>query len=347
MSRGAYIAVAVVVVAAALVAAVLVSWGGGGTQLSQPGQASTAAEQHCAAVETVRIGTLRGGVSTLDVIETLGLDEKHCLQIETLYFAKTLDLANALARGDIDVAVIPAEFVAKLREQGTDAVIIAVDFYQNQAIVVRPGVEAETIENLEGARLGVFKPTGTYAIFRAYMKAIYGIDVEEYFTLVDAPPPQLVQAFERGDVDAVVLWEPLVSKLVVEYGGRILVSYEQLWREWPGHVGDQGVMIVYAARGSWARENPELVEALQAARSEAAHAWNNNMSLAVDILAKGYGLSREAAEYCWQRLKMEESEALSKPMVENILAVWELARRGGYISSSPDQLAEGAFWQAG
>jgi len=328
LDRG--LVIAVVIVAAVFAAAVTLCLG--------PGSGSA---------EAVRIGTLRGGVSTLDVIAKLGLDKKHGLDMRLEYFTKTLDLANALARGDIDVAVIPVEFVAKLREQGGDVVIIAVDFYQNQAIVARPEAVLKSVEDLEGRRVGVFKPTGTYAMFKAYMRAVYGIDVEKDFKLVDAPPTQLVQAFERGDVDAVVLWEPLVSKLVADMGGEILVAYSDLWRKWSGNTSGNGVMIVYAARGSWARENPGLVEKLQTIRADAAQKWNRDKALAVSILGEGYGLSEGAAELCWSRVKMNEAKALTQSMVENIVSVWRLAREGGYISSDPETLAKGAFWQAG
>jgi len=318
---------------AALLLAVYIFYLGGGGQAADEAPA-------------VRVGTLRGGVSSLDVMERLGLDGKHGFRLEKVLFTKTLDLANALSRGDIDVAVIPAEFVAKLRESGADVVIIAVDFYQNQAVVARNSSAAGGIEDLYGKKLGVFKPTGTYAMFRAYMRTIYGVDAEEAFQVASMPPPQLVEAFKRGDVDAVVIWEPFVSKLVAEHGGSIVVSYDELWRKWSGHVGDNGVMIVYAARGGWARSHPGLVEKLQAARAEAAEAWNRDKGLAAEVLG-GYGLGAGAAELCWQRVRMETVRGVTRSHVENILAVWRLARQGGYIAGEPEKLAEGAFWQAG
>ncbi|KSW11599.1 hypothetical protein CF15_01850 [Pyrodictium occultum] len=343
-ARRAWIAVAAALAAIAAVAAALLIHGGGpGAQAPETGTAG----QQGAALPVVRVGTLRGGISSLDVIKELGLDRKHGIDVRVVYFTKTLDLANALARGDLDAAVIPAEFVAKLREHGSDVVIIAVDFYQNQAVVARRGSGIETVQDLRGRRVGMFKPTGTYAMFKAYMRVLYGIDVEKEMQLVDAPPPQLLQAFERGDVAAVVLWEPLVSKMVADMGGRIVATYSGFWRSWNGSVGDNGVMVVYAARGSWARSHPGLVERLQEARAEAARKWNRDKALAASILVKGYGLSEGAAELCWKRVRMNEEKGLTESMVENILAVWRLAREGGYISSSPESLAEGAFWQAG
>jgi NitT/TauT family transport system substrate-binding protein len=353
MSRGALAAILIAVIVAAAI--VLVAYRGGG----RPSAASeTAAKtstvaassttvmgQNAANLPVVRVGTLRGGVSSMDVILALKLDKKYGFRLEPHYFTSTLDLANALSKGDIDIAIIPAEFVAKLREHGANITILAVDFYQNQAIVVRKDVNTTSIEQLRGARVGVFEPTGTYAMFLAYMRSIYHIDPQSYFNLVNAPPPQLVQAFARGDVDAVVIWEPFVSKLVGEFDGRILISYKRLWSMWDGHVGDNGVMIVYAANAKWAWNHPRLVEKLLKARSAAAREWNSNETLATSILEKNYGLNAGAARLCWKRLKMEESEKLTEIMVKNILAVWELAREGGYITKSPEELAKGgAFW---
>jgi NitT/TauT family transport system substrate-binding protein len=298
-----------------------------------------------AGASIVRIGTLRGGISSLDVILSMHLDEKYGFEVKPLLFSTTLDLANAIAHGDVDVAIIPAEFVGKLRESGSNITILAVDFYQNQAIVVKEGSGIASIADLEGRRVAVFKPTGTYAMFKAYMKTLYGIDVERDLVLVNAPPPQIVQAFQRGDVDAAVIWEPFVSRLVADYGGRILASYKQLWSLWSGHVGGNGVMIVYAARASWAARHEGLVEKLLEARSEAARLWNSNETLAIEILEKNYGLSPSASKLCWERVKMEESPGLTRVMADNIVAVWRLALEGGYLHEAPEKLARGAFWR--
>ena len=329
--------------AAALVAALVVAGAAAyyvASSRGGPAQATTA-------LPVVRVGTLRGGVSSLDVMLAEHLDSRHGIRVEPHYFTTTLDLANALAHGDIDVAIIPAEFVAKLRASGVNVTILAVDFYQNQAIVVQGGSGIRSPRDLVGKRVAVFKPTGTYAMFRAYMRILYGIDVERDLELVNAPPPQIVQAFARHEVDAAVIWEPFVSKLVAEYGGRILASYRDLWGNWTGHVGPNGVMIVYAARTAWARGHPGLVSKLLAARSDAARLWDEDESLAARILEGSYGLSGGAARLCWERLKMEQAAGLDRAMIENILAVWRLAWEGGYINVEPEAIAQGAFWQGG
>ncbi|RUM47452.1 MAG: hypothetical protein DSY37_02400 [Hyperthermus sp.] len=291
----------------------------------------------------VRIGTLRGGVSTLDVILEEKLDAKNGFTIKPLYFTRTLDLANALEKGDLDVAIIPVEFVAKLREKGLDIIIIAVDFPQNQAIIASNKSSIKSLSDLRKARIGAFKPTGTYAMFTAYMKTLEGFNPDP--STVNMPPPQLLQALARGDVDAIVVWEPLASKAVAEMGGRIIATYGELWRQWSrGKWGDNGAMIAYAARGEWARKHPDLIARLQEARATAAKQWNNNPQLAEKILIEKYGLTPKAAELCRKRLRMVEEKWVTREMAENIKAVWTLAKQGGYIKTSPEELAREAFW---
>jgi NitT/TauT family transport system substrate-binding protein len=323
------------------------STGSAKTSIESPKSPTSTETSTASKLPEIRIGTIRGGISSLDVILAKKLDEENGFRVKLVLFTATLDLANAIAHGDVDVAIIPAEFVAKLREKGTNVTILAVDFYQNQAIVVQGDENITSIEDLKGKKVAAFKPTGTYAMFKAYMKAIYGLNAETSFNIVNLPPPQIVQAFAKKEVDAAVIWEPFVSRLIADYGGKILVSYQELWQKWEKHIGDNGVMIVYAARGDWAAEHPELVEKLLAARSKAASIWNSDERLAEKILVDNYGLSEEAAKLCWNRLKMEVAKDLTKNLVKNILAVWELAREGGYISSQPESLAKGAFWEAG
>ncbi len=294
-------------------------------------------------VETVRVGTLRGGVSSLDVIEYLHLDKETSIRVKVIRFTATLDIANAIARGDIDVAVIPVEFVAKLWERGYKVGVIAVDFYQNQAVIARGNVNAKTLEDLEGMRIGVFTPTGTYAMFRAYTRIIYHKEPLEMFKIVNLPPTQLVEAFARGDIDAAVVWEPIASMLVADYGGKIVVTFQQLWRRVLGKTTLKPVMIVYAARLDWARKHEHELKTLLELRSRAAHLWNTNRSLALRILEEYYHLTPRAAQLCWSRLHLVEAVNLNKPLEESMRMVWNLAWRGGYLPYNPSRIPDTIF----
>ena len=275
-------------------------------------------------------GTLLGGISTLDVIEYKKsyFENKYGVEIEIRKFEKTLDIATALSKGEIDIAVIPAEFVAKIWEKGDKAYIIAVDMLQNQAIISKKRI---SIQNLTKLRIGVFKPTGTFAMFRSYMRLIYGINVDK-LNLIDSPPPILIKGFEKCEIDVIVIWEPYVSKLLAK-GYYVIETYESLWKKlYPNYYP---VMIVYAARNDL---NPDLVKVTKDMRIEAAKIWNSNKTLIVMILKKYYRLNDKEIEILYKRVRIID-KPLDNKFVESIRKVWELAWKGGYLSQKPEYQA--------
>ncbi len=282
-------------------------------------------------VEKIRVGTLQGGVSTLDVVPMV--DDRKLVSVK--YFDKTLNLAQALEKGDIDVAVIPAEIVAKLDQMGGEVRIVAVDMFQNQAIVVHQESGIEELKDLVGRKVGVFTPTGTYAMFRTYM-TLRRIPLDG-MVLVDKPPAQLVQAFQSGEVDAIVIWEPFVSKLLCS-GGRVLESFSSLGQNLTGR---KPVMIVYAASNKAVREKRSALRELIKLRIEAAKFWANNRNKVVEILTKKYDLTEEEANSVYNRVDIWRG-GLTKDLEENIMTVWKLAWRGGYLKKDPSNL-EWAF----
>ncbi|RSN77697.1 MAG: hypothetical protein DSO07_09535 [Thermoproteota archaeon] len=265
------------------------------------------------------VGTLQGGISTLDLMP----------DVDVRYFDKTLDLAQALMRGDVDFAVIPAELVAKIRMMDSDVKIISVDMMQNQAIVVK---DISSLEGLRGKRIGVFTPTGTFAMFSSYMSALNITD----FKLVDKPPAQLIQAFQKDEVDAVVIWEPYVSKLV-GMGGKILVTFRDLWRIC-GLKGDP-VMVVWAARPGI---DADSVNKVMKMREKALSEWGNE-TLVVRVMMDKYGLTAEEASFMYKRVEIVKT-GLDEDLKRSIREVWYLAWRGGYIQRDPSEIGEDAFW---
>mgnify|MGYP000387703363 CR=1 FL=1 len=264
----------------------------------------------------VVVGTIQGGISTLDIMEASWM--------KVVRFDKSLDLSQALSRGEVDVAVITAEMYAKFAERDKDLKIIAADMLQNQAII---GVE--DIRELKGKRVGATTASGTYAMFLAYLN-LSGLSQKD-IVVVDAPPLQLVQALERGDVDAIVCWEPIVSKLIAK--GYRHVDFIQLAER---YLGRKPVMLVWVAKASFL-ERPEAREFVKM-RERAASEWGQR---APEALKKLYNMSDSEIEVLMKRV--EVVRGLPK---EDIIVAWKLASAGGYISEgSIEELMERAFWE--
>ncbi|MEM3691506.1 MAG: ABC transporter substrate-binding protein [Candidatus Korarchaeum sp.] len=271
----------------------------------------------------ILVGTIQGGISTLDLMEG------KVDWIDVMRFDKSLDLAQALSKGEVDVAVITSEMYAKFALKDESLKVIAADMLQNQAII---GVKE--LNELRGKKLGATTASGTYAMFLSYIK-LAGLSLDD-IRVVDAPPLQLAQAFERGDIDAILCWEPLVSRLIAK--GHEHVDFSDLSRK---YVGRDAVMLVWVAREG-VLSRPELRE-LMTLRKDAAARWDRD---APQVLKRLYGLSDEEVNVLLSRVKVLRGDL--RDYEDGIVVSWRLALMGGYIEgdeSSIELLRMRAFWE--
>ncbi len=281
---------------------------------------------------TVRAATLLGGISTLDIMQAKGLDEKNGFYVKVLRLGKTPDIIAALKNGETDFAVIPAEMAAKLAQSGVDIKIIAVDMLQNQAII---GREKMKPEQLKGKKIGAVVASGTFKLFQAYMKVLYNISPSEY-TIVNVPPGSIEDSLK--DVDAVVIWEPLVSRLIVR-NYTVITTYSELWDEAKerGIVRGPPVMLVWVVRGDFLREHKNLVNAFIGAQKESAAYWMNHPAETEKVLMNLYHLNEETVKTLYNRTEVVDS-GLTDEMITGIKSEWHLAYLGGYLTKNPENL---------
>ncbi len=296
--------------------------------------------------EKINAATLLGGISTLDIIESQNLLEKTNYKLNVLRLQKTPDIIAALANGEADVAVIPAEMAAKLIETGNDIVIFSVEMMQNQAILTLSN-NIRNISDLVGRKVGAVVASGTYKLFKAYMEQIYNLTVNEESSIkndainvVNILPGSIIDALVNGDVDAVVIWEPLVSKLVIEYNATVVVDFGSMWKKYNSTLSP--VMLVWVARGELV--GTEKLKAFMDAQMEAARIWNISSKLVIKVLMDLYNLKNETAHYLYNRVHVN-TNPLDQQLIESIRAEWRLAWLGGYLTSDPSIISDEAFFQ--
>ena len=283
------------------------------------------------ATPTVRAATLLGGISTLDIMQAKGFDEKNGFHVEVLRLAKTPDIIAALKNGETDFAVIPAEMAAKLAQSGVDIRIVAVDMLQNQAII---GKEKMRPEELRGKKIGAVVASGTFKLFQAYMKALYNITPDDY-TVVNVPPGSIEDSLK--DVDAVVIWEPIVSQLIVK-NYTVIATYSGLWDEakTKNLVEGPAVMLVWVVRSDFLKEHKDLVDAFIRAQEESAAYWKNNEADTEKVLMDLYHLDERTVKTLYGRT--EVVSGLTDEMITGIKSEWHLAYLGGYLTEDPSEL---------
>jgi NitT/TauT family transport system substrate-binding protein len=292
----------------------------------------------------IRAATLQGGISTLDVMESTGTPSSHGFRLQVIRLQKTTDIVGALVKGDVDVAVIPAEMAGKIIEENGKVVVIDAEMLQNQAVLFRG---KGSIPDLRGKKIGALLASGTYKMFKAYAKIIYNITVSETveagsnkIIAVNILPGAFLQALHKGDVDAVVVWEPFVSKGIVEYNITNIVPFTSLWEK-AGAKGEP-VMLVWVANRDFAENHPSLVSAFIKARRDAADFWVSHSNETKSILMKTYKLTPSETDILYKRVRICRG-SLSN-YIEGIENVWKLAWIGGYLNRDPSTISGEVFW---
>ncbi len=298
----------------------------------------------------IRAATLQGGISTLDLIEAENLTAKYGYPLKVERFQETPEIIAAIAKGEADLAVVPAEMAAKLIETQGGVVIVAAEMLQNQAIIAKDNSIKSPLD-LKGKLVGAVIASGTYKLFKAYMEVVYGVPVVEgekpapdRVTVVNVPPGSILDALSTGSVDAAVIWEPIVSEGIAR-GFHVVAPFTQLWRDAESKTNVTGspIMLVWIAREDFVKQHPDALRAFLKAREDAVRIWRSNPDLVFHVLSRLYHIDRGTFNILYKRVALT-SGPLDEDMVKSIYSEWWLAWRGGYLPKPPSSIGRSVFY---
>ncbi len=325
MNRAAVVVAAVALVLAVLAGLYIYLGGGEGTDTI-----------------AVRASTITVGLSTFDVVEKFH-DEvvPEGLRIEVVRFQLPPQSVDALVKGEVQLTVIPVELAAVTMLKGGDVYIVALDNMVNQAIIAPGDSDIQSPADLKGKKVAAVVGSGTYYLFKSFMKQLYGLNITEGpdsdVIIVNVRPGEVIDAILRGDADAGVIWDPIVSLAIEKYGFKIVASYQDLWREYYGDT--QMPMLVWVARAEVVQDRELLLKVLEAHRN-AALFWNNEKDRTIQMLIDLYKLDPQVAEKVWERNQMYTGLCITEELKNAMVEIWRLAADAGYLESvpSPDRI---------
>lgn len=138
----------------------------------------------------------------------------------------------AFDNGEVQVMLLSLDYFANLvpvyKEKGIDikAFLMADWSRGNLGIVAKPGIKS--IEGLKDARIATTRNTPTHYFLINLLKRSNltpaEIDKVKSNIVFATKTPQAGEMFQRGEVDAVAIWEPHLSQAVSAGKGRVLVS---------------------------------------------------------------------------------------------------------------------------
>ncbi|GAA4015611.1 taurine ABC transporter substrate-binding protein [Actimicrobium antarcticum] len=132
------------------------------------------------------------------------------------------DVIRAMASGNVQIGEAGSSPVAAGLSQGLPIQIFWIldNINDAEALVGRTGSGAIDMASLKGKRLGVpFVSTSHFHALLALKQA--GLSDKDVKVL-NMRPPEIAAAWDRGDIDAAFIWNPVLSKL--KTSGKVLTS---------------------------------------------------------------------------------------------------------------------------
>jgi len=213
--------------------------------------------------QTVALATSATGQSgyLAELIETKGIAREHGLKINNMMMDFT-EAGNALRLGRAVAGMMQPSTALNLRKAGTDVRLFVAQVWSGNAFVVRKDAPYKSLTDLKGKKIGNFsRVTGAY-FFSAVIAKESGLDIEKDFKAVLVETGALLALLERGEVEAINMFEPHVARMILSGKYRVLVDFDS---ELQRIFGTPPLKTGFAVLKETAEKQPELVKAIRAA----------------------------------------------------------------------------------
>ncbi len=150
------------------------------------------------------------------------------INVEYIPFSTGLELATAMARGDIDIAIACIGPLIMIRSRGFPVKLVSMMHLHGYAIVARRDIAS--IEDLSGKTVSVSGPGSPTWLLLHLVIDKYGLRNVKVKTL---PPYMALNALLTGRVDAAVLPEHYAT-LSTRKGVHVILRSQDVWPSMPG-----------------------------------------------------------------------------------------------------------------
>lgn len=212
------------------------------------------------AMETVRVAYNPGTILRLYAALEGDLFKKHSVKVDLIRFESGAAASAAFASGSVDVGFtgIPGFLSSRLAGGKTRIFMIENDSGGAEGLVVRPQSGINSINDLSGKKIGtVIGTTSWMGLISALQEANVdpnGVKIE------NVPPGAWMPALQRGDVDGIFGWSPVLFML--EGAGNKIIATMSKYRRDP---------LLWQGRGDFLEKKPETVNRFVAALRDARH----------------------------------------------------------------------------
>ena len=244
---------------------------------------------HASAQTTLRIG-FQKSASLLTLQKSSGSLEKKLaplgLAVKWVEFPAGPQLLEGLNVGAVDVGFVGEAPPIFAQAAGARFVYVGYDpaAPEAEAIVVPKDSPIKSVAELKGKKVALNKGSNVhYLIVKALEKQ--GLKFSD-IQAVYLPPADARAAFERGAVDAWVIWDPFLAAVEKQSGARLLQDGRGLVNNYAYYLAERG----------FAEKHPQVIQALFEDNQAQANYVKANLKAAAAVIAPLQGLEPEVVE---------------------------------------------------
>lgn len=158
--------------------------------------------------------------------ETQEVEKRTGYKVSYRKLGSGAEVARALASGAIHIGEAGSSPFASAISQGVPIEVFWIldNINDAEALVARNGSGVNTLADLKGKKIGLpYVSTTHFHALVALQDA--GVDPKTV-QILNLRPPEILAAWERGDIDATFVWDPALAK--VKQSGKVIVTSGQI-----------------------------------------------------------------------------------------------------------------------
>lgn len=243
---------------------------------------------------TLRIGFQKYG--TLTILKALGtLDKKLAEQgiaVKWIEFPAGPQLLEGLNVGSIDFGTVGEAPPIFAQAAGAPLVYVGNEppAPDSEAILVPKDSPIRSVAQLKGKKVALNKGSNVHYLLIRHLEQA-GVSYRDV-TVAYLTPADARAAFERGAVDAWVIWDPFQAAAERQLGARVLADGQGLVNNYQ----------FFLASRSYYERHPDIVKTLLEEIRKGDLWARDNSQAAVDLLQPVLGLERPVVELAARRL---------------------------------------------
>ena len=202
------------------------------------------------------------------VMESGELEKATGYKINWRMFGGGGDVIKAMASGDVQIGEAGSSPIVAAASQGQDIKLFWIldDIADAEALIVRNSSGIKSVKDLKGKKVATpFVSTAHYQLM-AIMK-VNGVDAKDV-NVMNLRPPEIAAAWERGDIDAAFIWDPVLTK--IKGNGKMIESSKTIGAK--GFPTFDGLVV----NAKWAAENEAFMVQLVKVLAKADDNYRKN-----------------------------------------------------------------------